>query len=149
MPLLGVPARINPELLYQLARMGHGDRLCIADSNFPSDSVSKTCVEQKPVRVSGTTAQVLEDILKLMPLDNLPERVQVMDRMAVDKARNLAVPAYETLSAAASIAPSELEYVERFEFYERAKKCFLIVQTDDSNIYANCIISKGVISASY
>ncbi|CAM9834377.1 unnamed protein product, partial [Phaeothamnion confervicola] len=40
MPLIGVPESITPELLYALARMGHGDAVVIADANFPSDSVA-------------------------------------------------------------------------------------------------------------
>ena len=130
--------------------MGHGDRVCIADGNFPSDSVAMNCAKKEPIRVSGcTTSELLLDILKLMPLDSLPSKVQVMDRMPQDKDRNLAVPAYDLLSAAADITASELEYVERFEFYQRAKDCFVVVQTDDSAIYANVIITKGVISAAY
>ncbi len=41
MPLKGIPHTITPELLFAMARMGHGDKLCIADANFPSDSVAK------------------------------------------------------------------------------------------------------------
>ena len=41
MPLIGIPDSITPELLYGLAKMGHGDRLVIADANFPLDSVAK------------------------------------------------------------------------------------------------------------
>ena len=41
MPLIGIPDSITPELLFGLAKMGHGDTLVIADANFPSDSVAK------------------------------------------------------------------------------------------------------------
>ena len=44
MPLYNIPQSINPELLYAIARMGHGDFLIIADSNFPSDSIASDCV---------------------------------------------------------------------------------------------------------
>ena len=54
MPLIGIPDSITPELLYGLAKMGHGDTLVIADANFPSDSVAKgdrnssvTCILNK------------------------------------------------------------------------------------------------------
>ena len=40
-PLSTLPDSITPELLYGLAKMGHGDTLVIADANFPSDSVAK------------------------------------------------------------------------------------------------------------
>ena len=50
MPLKGIPLSISPELLYALARMGHGDFLVIADSNFPSDSISANTVIKTPIR---------------------------------------------------------------------------------------------------
>ncbi len=53
MPLKGIPESITPELLYALAKMGHGDRIVIADANFPSDSVAKETVIGVPIRVTG------------------------------------------------------------------------------------------------
>ena len=37
-----------------------------------------------------------------------------------------------------------IEYIERFAFYERAKKSFAVVVTGESRIYGNIIIKKGV-----
>ena len=34
---------------------------------------------------------------------------------------------------------------ERFEFYEQAKKCYAIIATGESALYANLILQKGVI----
>ena len=39
MVLKGVPDVLSPELLHALASMGHGDKLVLADSNFPSASI--------------------------------------------------------------------------------------------------------------
>ena len=49
-----------------------------------------------------------------------------------------------------------MEYVERFEFYERAKKCYAVIATGSSRVdhvmgretsqYANIILKKGVIA---
>lgn len=101
---------------------------------------------QTPIRVHGSTAQILKDILVLLPLDQYAQfPVQVMDRVPNDKALNLHVPAYQLLSEASGINIDDLHYVERFAFYEKAKEAFLIVQTDDRTLYANCIITKGVI----
>ena len=35
--------------------------------------------------------------------------------------------------------------VERFAFYERAKKAYAVIATGESAIYANVVIKKGVI----
>jgi L-fucose mutarotase len=147
MPLKGIPNRIHPELLYILAKLGHGDSICIADSNFPSDSIASNCVIKQPIRVSGLTSEVLKDILVLLPLDQYIEKpVKVMDRVPNDKEKGLIVPAYELLSKAAGYQSlDKLDYIERFQFYEDAKKCFAIIQTDDSSLYANTIVFKGVL----
>lgn len=146
MPLIGIPDSITPELLYAIAKMGHGDKLVIADANFPSDSVAKSTVLGAPIRVSGSTSKILTDLLKLFPIDQYEEfPVGVMDRVTGDKERGLVVPAYEALAGAANLPVDKLNYIERFQFYEDAKACFAVVQTDDRTLYANCIVSKGVI----
>ena len=143
MPLKGIPDSIVPELLFALAKMGHGDFLVIADANFPSDSIANSTVLKNPIRVHGTTSDILRDILTLMPVDQYqPHPVKVMDRVESDKLKNLEVPAYSLLSA---VSGTTLEYVERFEFYEIAKKAFVVIQTNDRSLYANCIVVKGVL----
>ena len=34
---------------------------------------------------------------------------------------------------------------ERFEFYDRAKECYCILQSGESAIYANIILQKGLV----
>lgn len=147
MPLIGIPKSITPELLYTIAKMGHGDRLVIADANFPSDSIAINNIIKEPIRITGiSTSQLLIDILKLFPLDTYDEYgICVMNRVSKDIERGLNVPAYELIASAAEIEVDNLNYIERFNFYELAKNSFCVVQTDDSALYANIIISKGVI----
>ncbi|CAN0415907.1 unnamed protein product, partial [Phaeothamnion confervicola] len=96
-----------------------------------------------------TTADVLADVLKLMPLDRYAQfPVEVMDRVNSDKDRGLPVPAYAALAAAAGLTDpfgGGLGYVERCEFYEKAKAAFVVVQTGDRSPYANAIVYKGVL----
>lgn len=147
MPLKGIPPTISPELLYALARMGHGDQLVLADANFPSDSIADRTIWKQVIRVNvGSTSELLRDILTLLPLDAyVTHPVLVMDRVDGDKERNLEVPAYSSLASAAGIGERSLGYIERFQFYEMAKKGFVVVQTNDRTLYANAIISKGVL----
>jgi len=39
----------------------------------------------------------------------------------------------------------KIEFIERFEFYERAKKAYAIVATGEKALYANVILKKGVV----
>jgi L-fucose mutarotase len=125
--------------------MGHGDRICISDSNFPSDSIAESCVIKIPIRIRGKTSELVKDILTLFPLDQYVEKpVGVMDRVDSDKDKNLEVIAYSNIAKECGIIKDNLNYIERFEFYEVAKKSFVILQTDDHTLYANTILQKGV-----
>ncbi|KAM9344650.1 fucose mutarotase [Symphorus nematophorus] len=147
--LKGIPSVISPELLYTLAKMGHGDELVLADANFPASSIC--ACGPKEIRADGLgIPQLLEAILKLLPLDTyVPSPAAVMDLVDSDKARRLPVPVWDTytqlLGQAGSQAP--LEEVERFAFYERAKKAFAVVATGETALYGNLILKKGVIPA--
>ena len=56
--LKGVPAILSPELLKVLCEMGHGDRICIGDSNFPGRATAQQggCVflDRKSTRLNSS-----------------------------------------------------------------------------------------------
>ncbi|XP_028324675.1 fucose mutarotase [Gouania willdenowi] len=146
--LKGIPSVLSPELLYALALMGHGDELVLADVNFPASSIC--ACGPKEIRADGLgIPQLLEAILKLLPLDAyVPCPAAVMDLVESDKKGCVGGPlvwdTYEKLiSQAGSQAP--LEKVERFAFYERAKKAFAVVATGETAPYGNLILKKGVL----
>ncbi|XP_040906093.1 fucose mutarotase [Toxotes jaculatrix] len=147
--LKGIPSVLSPELLYALAKMGHGDELVLADANFPASSVC--ACGPKEIRADGLgIPQLLEAILKLLPLDTyVHSPAAVMDLVDSDKQRSLAVPVWDTytqlLDQVGCQAP--LEKVERFAFYERAKKAYAVVATGETALYGNLILKKGVIPA--
>ena len=35
--------------------------------------------------------------------------------------------------------------IDRFDFYDEAKKCYCVIQSGETEIYANVILQKGVI----
>ncbi|XP_061601582.1 fucose mutarotase [Cololabis saira] len=147
--LRGIPSVLSPDLLYALAKMGHGDELVLADANFPSSSIS-ACGPTE-IRADGLgIPQLLEAILKLLPLDTyVPCPAAVMDLVDGDKERRLSVPVWETYTQLLGSAgcQSPLEKVERFAFYERAKKAYAVVATGETALYGNLILKKGVIPA--
>ncbi|KAL4641085.1 fucose mutarotase [Arapaima gigas] len=147
--LRGVPRVLSPELLYTMARMGHGDELVLADANFPTSSVC-SCGPTE-IRADGLQIpELLEAILKLFPLDTyVYSPAAVMDLVDSDKQKGLPVPVWETYSCILNEAGSDkpLEKVERFAFYQRAKKAFAVVATGETSLYGNLIIKKGIIAA--
>ncbi|XP_026209708.1 fucose mutarotase [Anabas testudineus] len=147
--LKGVPSVLSPELLYALAKMGHGDELVLADANFPASSICACGPEE--IRADGLgIPQLLEAILKLLPLDTyVPSPAAVMDLVDSDKLKGLAVPVWDRYSYLLHQVgfQTPLEIVERFAFYERAKKAYAVVATGETALYGNLILKKGVIPA--
>lgn len=147
--LKGIPAILSPELLYALAKMGHGDELVLADANFPTSSIC--ACGPKEIRADGLgIPQLLEAILKLLPLDTYVDYpAVVMDLVDSDKQRGFKVPVWATYAhlIRSSGSQASIDAVERFAFYERAKKAFAVVATGETSLYGNLILKKGVIPA--
>jgi L-fucose mutarotase len=126
-----------------MAQMGHGDELVLADANFPSVSVG-----QRVVRADGHgVPAILKAVLELLPLDTFVENpAAVMQR--VDKPDEPAPiwSEFQTLLDSVDGKHVGVERVERFAFYERARKAFAVVATGERALYGNLILKKGVIA---
>lgn len=146
--LKGIPKVFSAQLLSALARMGHGDEIVLADANFPSAAIAKHGAELIPAD-GHSNSNMLRAILKVLPLDTyVKSPAAIMEKTLQDK--DLATPIIEVFQAtldAAEKKPVSMERVERFQFYERAKKAFAIVATGETALYGNIILTKGVISA--
>lgn len=142
--LKGIPSVLSPELLKVLDEMGHGDEIVIADGNFPAESMGKDAVV---VRADGHgVPELLDAILKLMPLDQYTEKpVALMEVVPGDPCRPVIWEDYRLLLNRNGENPKNIEMMERFAFYERAKKAYAIVATGETAIYANILLKKGVV----
>lgn len=142
--LKNIPNIISPELLKVLMEMGHGDEIVIADGNFPSESMGSN---SKVVRADGHgAAEILEAILKLMPLDQYVEKpVALMQVVPGDNYKPVIWDKYKEILSKYEPDNCEIETIERFGFYERSKTSYAIVATGETAIYANIILKKGVV----
>lgn len=143
--LKGISPIISPELLKALCEMGHGDELVIADGNFPSASVGKDAIV---IRADGHgTSRMLEAILQLFPLDTyVDEPVALMQVVPGDKEPTPVIwKEYEAILEKYEPDSCRMELVERFAFYERARKAYLIIATGETAAYANVLLKKGVV----
>jgi L-fucose mutarotase len=136
-----IPKTISPQLLKTLMEMGHGDEIVIADGNFPCHSISENVI-----RADGLSGrQILEAILELLPLDTYAEQqVYLMEVVAGDDYKPLIWEDYKKILSASG-EPFTIGYIERFAFYERAKKSYAVVATGEEALYANIILKKGVV----
>lgn len=142
--LKGIPSILSPELLCALSQMGHGDELVIADGNFPAHSVGKNSIV---IHLDGHgVPEVLDAILQLFPLDTYTEKP--VGLMAVCDGDDVETPIWDKYNDLLNKYEPEhhdIEYIERFAFYERAKGAYLIIATSEQALYANILLKKGVV----
>ena len=138
--LKGIPKIITPELLKVLCEMGHGDEIVISDGNFPGNSIGRQIIRYDAIGVP----QLLKAVLELIPLDSYADNVFLMDKTESDK--NLNIPIWEEYKAiVAEHTEKPPVFLERFEFYERAKKAYAVVVTGEEAIYVNIILKQGIV----
>lgn len=137
--LKNIPTVISPDLLKILMEMGHSDEIVISDGNFPASSMAN-----KLIRLDGLgVPEVLDAILELFPLDTYVESpVALMDVVGDDPIPEIWDTYKEIIKKEGNM---NIQHMERFEFYERAKKAYAIIATGETAIYANIILKKGVV----
>uniref|UniRef100_A0A0P4WF92 L-fucose mutarotase n=1 Tax=Scylla olivacea TaxID=85551 RepID=A0A0P4WF92_SCYOL len=146
--LKGIPHILSPDILHLLAVTGHGDEIVLADINFPTRSICNA-EGPKEYRADGIGIPALLDaILTLMPLDNYVDNpVAVMNRTQQDVMRGVEVPVlidYRRICDLHHKSTVKIAFLERFEFYERAKNAFAIIQTGETSPYGNILLTRGV-----
>ena len=146
--LKNIPSVLSPELLKVLCEMGHSDRICIGDGNFPGSSIAKADGAIL-LRADGIgIPELLDAILQVFPLDAYVDTpAMLMEKMECDK--DLEIPIWEEYKSVIAKhderGAKAVGAYERFEFYEQAKKCYCILQSGETAIYANIILQKGVV----
>jgi L-fucose mutarotase len=150
--LHGIDPALNADLLYVLQAMGHGDDLVICDANFPADSIARQTTYGRLIRTDNIgSPQAIRAVLSLMPLDSFveyaAERMEVVgnpdELPAIQQEAQTAIDAVAQRDAGRDTWP--MGSVERFAFYERAKKAYAIVATGERRFYGCFILKKGVI----
>ena len=139
-----VPSILSPALLKVLMEMGHGDEIVLGDGNFPAESMGKNAVV---IRADGhSVPELLDAILTMMPLDQYTEKpAALMEVVPGDPVVPVIWDEYRAILKKHGENPEAVEMMERFAFYERAKKVYAIVATGETAIYANILLKKGVI----
>ena len=131
--LEGIDPLLTGELLLHLDRMGHSDAIVVADAHFPAWAVGTRVVDLP----GTTTPQVVAAVRTVLPLDDAP----ALDLMASADGEVLDVQR-EIAAAAGTDAP---RYVDRFDYYELAKKAYVVVRTGETRKYGNALLRKGVV----
>ena len=146
--LKGIDPALNPDVLHALAAMGHGDDIILCDLNFPADSVARETTLGRVLRLDNIdSARAARAILSLMPLDSFVE-VPAHRMEIVGEPENIPPVQAEVQREIDQAEGKSLPMggVERFAFYELAKKAYCVVQTGERRFYGCFAFKKGVIA---
>ncbi|MGX9428884.1 MULTISPECIES: RbsD/FucU family protein [Bradyrhizobium] len=145
--LKSIDPLLNADVLYALRSMGHGDDLVLCDTNFPADSVARQTVLGRLLRIDNvTTGRAARAILSVLPLDSFVDKPA--SRMEIVGQPDEIPPVQQEVQAAIDAAEERsfpMGSVERFAFYELAKKSYCVIQTGERRFYGCFIFKKGVI----
>ncbi|CCV06507.1 putative ABC-type ribose transport system,auxiliary component [Mesorhizobium metallidurans STM 2683] len=144
--LKGINPLLNADVLQALRAMGHGDDLIIVDTNFPSDSTARQTVLGKLLRIDAPAADVVKAVLSLYPLDTFVDdaaaRMEIVGKP--DEIPPVQKEVQREIDAAEGKAWPMIS-VERYAFYERAKRAYCVLQTGERRFYGCFAFRKGVV----
>lgn len=147
--LKNIDPLLNADVLHALRAMGHGDELIITDANFPADAIARQTTYGKLLRLDNADApRAVRAVLSVLPLDTFSDdassaaRMQVVDHPGEIPAVQAEV---QTEVDAAEGRSRPLGSVERFAFYERAKRAYCVIATGERRFYGCFAFVKGVI----
>jgi L-fucose mutarotase len=144
--LIKIDPILSPELLFTLRTMGHGDKLVLADANFPANSMNKNVIRLDGVNIKDAA----KAILSVFPLDSfiVSQGGTAANRMEVDENPNELTETHkEFIKVVKDISGESWKVgsIERQSFYTEAKKSYAIVTTTDARPFGCFILTKGVI----
>ena len=139
--LKGIHPAISPELLKILAEMGHGDEIVLSDAHFPAHSLHSNVIRADGITVST----LLKGNAPLFEFDAYVDAPLIMMQVVPGDTLDPQVEEnYLTAIKNAIGFTPNLERIERFAFYERAKQAYAVVISGETAKYGNIIIKKGV-----
>ena|SRR5947209_1183152 len=131
---------IHPEILEALGRSGHGSKVLIADGNYPFATAVGPRARLVFLNLSPGMLKVT-DVLRAL-----------VEAVPIESAAVMMPPSGEPpiFAEFRDILPGglDIEPLERFAFYEASKdeNVALLVATGEERIYANILLTIGVVN---
>ena len=139
--LKGISPLLSPELLAVLCRMGHGDEIVLADAHFPGDTMNARVLRADGLRIPD----LLNAILPIFELDSYVHTpLFMMSAVSGDTLDPKVEKSYRAAIDRHAPRTPPIARVERFAFYDQARKAFAVVMTGETAKYGNIILKKGV-----
>lgn len=139
--LKGINTLVTPELLFALARMGHGDTIAVVDSNYPAYAAGREVVPM-PSLTSPEAVRIITELISLDTFVDAP--IAYMEGAPGEELREVT---RQVLDVASEVEgrPITGEAVERHDFYGRAAGATVVVHTQETRPYGCYILTKGVL----
>ena len=145
--LKNIDPALNADVLHALRSMGHADTLAVVDTNFPADAIARQTTLGRLLRMDNiSAARAMQAILSVLPLDTpLQPSVGRMEVMGAPD--EIPAPQQEVQAEIDAVeGQSTLMYgIERFAFYEQAKKAYCVIATGETRFYGCFLLTKGVV----
>ena len=146
--LKGIDPLLTADLLHVLRSMGHGDKLCVCDCNFPASKIASRTTSSKHIVLTVSLPAALHAICSVLPLDFF-EKIQA-SYMSPQKGVDMPPAGVEVVKAIKHAIEehctgANIEPIERFSFHKEAESCFAVVQTLERRPYGNVILTKGCV----
>jgi L-fucose mutarotase len=147
MMLIGISPLLNADVLHALCAMGHGDTVAIVDANFPSDSVARQTRIGKLLSMENVSAsRAIEALLSVFPLDTFGPAAGRMEVVGHPDDMPIVQKEVQAVIDASEGKASPMYSIERFAFYEAAKKSYCVIATSEPRFYGCFLFTKGVIA---
>ncbi|MBR2641969.1 MAG: L-fucose mutarotase [Lentisphaeria bacterium] len=134
--LKGLSPLLSPDLLKILCAMGHGDTIVLSDAHFPSHTLGPQVLRMDGIAIP----ELLNAIMPVWELDSYVEHPFRMMQAVPGDTLDM-----DYVRLCSSIVGREPGYIERFAFYEEARKAYAIIHTGETRKYGNILLQKGVI----
>ena len=131
---------LHPEILAALGGAGHGSQILIADGNYPFETRSNSNARRVFLNLAPgllTATDVLSVLADAIPI----EAAHVMVPDAGEEP-----PIFSEFRSI--LSNMELYILRRFEFYDAARSpdLALVIATGERRIYANILLTIGVVA---
>ncbi|OCP00209.1 MULTISPECIES: RbsD/FucU domain-containing protein [unclassified Ensifer] len=145
--LKNIDPALNADVLHALRSMGHGDRIALVDANFPADTIARHTRLGLPLHIANVSAaRAVRAILSVMPLDTplQPSAARMAPSGKVGALPDVQREVQAEIARAEGDVP-QMYAVERFAFYEEAKRAYCIIVTGEPRLHGCFLFTKGVV----
>ena len=129
---------LGPEILFVLREMGHGDQIALVDGNYPASAHAT-----KLIRADGIELiPLLDAILDILPIDKKTDAIV----RAINVTKNDGIdPIHKNIEKTCNYYNFKAVPLDAESFYKRVKNTFAVIATTERSLYANVILTKGII----